>query len=340
MSMLHVHREERRQAFWTIEGTAEDEALEVRVGSSGWVPLLWVEDETWSLWVQGPDTAIADTLTLSSGLSSVLIRRTSTGEIVMRDAGAFNVLTGCEWPVDWSACGVEPPEDPDLRERAEALAATTLTALTLGRVGGCPVTVRPCSRREWSGWWRSSLGGNNCSPFLPHINRLGEWVNACGCGISCHCGQAMSQVRLQMPVGRIDRVVVGGVALDPSAYRVRGHMLVRTDGDEWPACQDMTQPDDGPDAFAVTYLNAEPVDAIGAYAAGLLAVEYQQACTNGRCGLPSGVTQIARQGVTMEITRDMFAEGLTGIEAVDAYTARFNPNRLRVRPAVYSPDLR
>ena len=57
-------------------------------------------------------------------------------------------IATCEWPVDWRCYGTEDEVaaiDPDLKALAESLATSSLHALTLGQVGGCPITVRPVS---------------------------------------------------------------------------------------------------------------------------------------------------------------------------------------------------
>jgi hypothetical protein len=136
-------------------------------------------------------------------------------------------------------------------------------------------------------------------------------------------------------------VQVGAAIVDPADYRVDGSRLVWTGSGDcpWPVCQDMAAAAGDPGTFAVTYLNANPVDALGAYAAGVMAMEYAKACTSGKCRLPSGVTAIARQGVTFDITSGAFPGGLTGIREVDAYLALWNPEPIRQAPQVWSPDL-
>ena len=53
--------------------------------------------------------------------------------------------SGCPWPVDPACLGEKWDElDPEVQERATGLASATLRRLTGYRVGGCPVTVRPC----------------------------------------------------------------------------------------------------------------------------------------------------------------------------------------------------
>lgn len=235
------------------------------------------------------------------------------------------------FPITWGCVpDSELAQIPDpVREYAEAMAVATLRMLTLYQVGGCEVTVLPCADSCGSRWY-------------PHINSAGDWVNvACGCGsaLPCGCGQ-LPVVRLDTPVGHVSDVSIDGASLDPSAYRVLdGGLLVRTDGGSWPRCQDLSAPVGGEGSFTVTYLNAYPVDGLGAWAAGTLAYEYAKACMGGKCQLPAGVTQVARQGITMELQNDMFANGLTGLRAVDDWTAKYNPNRLRRKPIVYSPDL-
>lgn len=341
MSTLILHPAGRETAKWAIPSTDGSEGLQVSFDNGyEWHPLAYVDGE-WTLEVQGPRAdGQAQALRLAAGIHGALIRATPSGQIVLREGGAIYVQTECDpWPVDWSTCG-GPPEDPDIRERAEHMAVSTLRGLTLDRVGGCPITVRPCARGCYGSLPRGNWYAGPSSTFYPHLNGAGQWVNSCGCGAGCHCGKAMPTVVLEGPVGRLDEVWVHGELLDPSAYRLDdGVRLVRLDGEGWPSCQDMSQPHTGPDAFAVTYLNAYPVSFMGAIAAGVLAREYAQACAGKSCRLPAGVTQIVRLGTTMTIASDLFASGLTGIREVDTFTAQFNPNRVRTRPQVYSPDL-
>ena len=71
----------------------------------------------------------------------------------------------------------------------------------------------------------------------------------------------------------------------------------------------------------------------------MLACEFAKACTGGKCRLPSSVTSIARQGVTMTISSGMFLGGQTGIREVDAYVVSVNPNAQVMPPVVWSPDV-
>lgn len=251
-------------------------------------------------------------------------------------------------PVDWSC-------DTDLRDslsedvlaRAEALAGSTLRALTAYQIGGCPVVLRPCAQGcagssyvtggPVIGGHYGALGGL-VGPWWAHIE-AGQWVNtACGCatGTGCSCS-AVSEVVLPA-FGFVSSVSVDGVELDVSAWRVdNGNLLVRTDGQKWPKCQDMAAPLDQAGTFGVVFTPGAEPDGLVAFAAGLLAAEFAKACMGGACALPDGVRQVTRQGVTWDIQTSMFDDGLTGITAVDAVVRIYNPNGLRTAPRVWSP---
>lgn len=246
--------------------------------------------------------------------------------------------SGCEWPVDPACLGSAWEDmDPDTQERATALAGSTLRRLTGYRVGGCPVTVRPCrasclDRMVTPGYW-SMIG-----PFYP-LNLGGVWVNSCGCRGDCSC-DALCDVTLPGPVGAVYSVKVDGAEV--TDYMISGNTIVWTGATDcpWPVCQDLTAADDQPNTFSVTYLNSYPVDGLGSYAAGVLAFEYAQACTGGKCRLPSNVTAVTRQGVSFEVASGSFPDGFTGIREVDAFIALWNPRAVRQVTSVWTPDLR
>jgi hypothetical protein len=251
-------------------------------------------------------------------------------------------FVGCEWPVD-ETCLPEEWDglDPAVQERSLALASNTLRRLTGYRVGGCPITVRPCRQ---SCMYVLPFGRpypyGSYSWFSPRIDSTGAWVNGCGCGPACSC-TALCVVRLPGPVGLVEEVKVDGTVVDPSNYKMYGTDLTWVGGGDcgWPTCQNLTLPDTEPDTFAVTYLNSYPVDGLGAYAAGVLAWEYALACTAGVCRLPVGVTAMTRQGVTYEIESGAFPNGFTGIREVDAYIALWNPKGIQRESMVWSPDM-
>lgn len=252
------------------------------------------------------------------------------------------------WPVDHSCIADWDTYPPDVQARADALAVTTLQSLTGYQVGGCPVTVRPC-RADCAGGFdpynaltahqNAGLAASSGTGWGP-VYRDGGWVNlACGCRSGCSC-TTVCEVRLPVPVGGISEVKVDGAIVDPTMYRLIGDRLVWTGPGDclWPYCQNLAAPDTEAGTFAVTYLNAWPVDGLGSYAAGQLAGEFAKACSGGKCRLPSGVTQVSRGGTTYTITADLFEDGRTGIREVDAWIRRYNPYALKTPSTVYSPD--
>jgi hypothetical protein len=252
--------------------------------------------------------------------------------------------TECLWPLDpgcltdeWAAM------TPEIQARAQALATASLRRLSGYRVGGCPIEVRPCVQSCASSlaWARPQ------SPWMrgwgPSQLADGSWVNSCACSAGdCSC-TALCEVVLSAPVGQVTWVKVDGIELATTDYRVDGsHLLWIGVGDcPWPACQDMTADSDQVGTFAVSYLNAHAPDALAAYAAGVLAMEFAKACVGGKCRLPATVTSVARQGVVFEIAAGTFPDGTTGIREVDAWIGLWRPPGSPNRTAtVWSPNQR
>lgn len=258
------------------------------------------------------------------------------------------VPSGCSWPIDEGCLTGWDGLDPAVQQRSIEFASATLRRLTGYRVGGCPVTVRPCKPScadlmRTPSYYDMLAFGAGLSGFWPHIGTDGLWINSCGCRTDCNCGE-ICEVSLPPPVGRVDTVRIDGVDLIANLdYRVDGNRLVWVDSTRdcgWPSCQDMTKPDTEVGTFSVTYLNAYPVDTLGAYAAGVLASEFAKACTGGKCRLPSGITSIARQGIAMDFATGAFPNNLTGIREVDAYIGLWNPTPIRQGATVWSPDVK
>jgi hypothetical protein len=178
----------------------------------------------------------------------------------------------------------------------------------------------------------------------PRLVKTGDcetcWTNAPTCGGSgCSCG-SLSEIVLPGLVSEMWQVRIDGVLLKTSDYRVdNGNRLVRTDGKSWPSCQYLDREVTEVGTMVVSYVPGIKPSAAGLWAAGVLTCEFAKACSGGKCRLPSSVTSIARQGISMDISTGMFADGMTGIREVDAYLTSINPNALRQPPRVWSPDL-
>lgn len=267
------------------------------------------------------------------------------------DPAAAPVTNAECWPIDHSCCqatwdkaeGEDGAYTDAQKTRADLLAAMTMRMLTGYRVGGCPVTVRPCRAGCGGSTWAAYPVGASGPPGVGvyPVYSSGTWLNiGCGCAADgCSCTK-VCEVRLSGEVGSVDEVLLDGTVLDPSAYRLdNGNLLTRVDGDCWPLCQDLAAPDTAEGTWSVTYTPGAVVDPLGEFAAGLLACEYVKACAGEDCALPPTVTQIVRQGMTMSLTPGTFSNGLTGIREVDAYILRINPHLLKAPSAVWSPDL-
>jgi len=243
----------------------------------------------------------------------------------------------CEWPVDYAACtdcfdfGRLGKAD---QAKFERMAGEFLWEWTDRVFGLCEVSVRPCSSGcEGARRWTSSFWGRGPFPWTGHISTGswvpmligGKWYNVtCGCLSSCSCAiEGPKSLALPGPVNQIVEVKIDGEVVPPEAYTVMyGRMLVRTDGERWPSCQNLLAPSTEEDTFEVTYMRGVPVPVPGQLAAGILASEFAKAACNDRgCALPKRVQQIVRQDVTVTLMDDFanLKEGGTGIWFIDQW---------------------
>ena len=254
-------------------------------------------------------------------------------------------LPPCSWALDPATsgcCDDWDALDPAVQTKAINYASLVLWASTGRQFGLCNITIRPCGTGSpcgdgsllWSGF--SYAGGG----WIPYIFN-GTWYN-CACPGQCSC-EPRCQVMLPERVDSVTQVQLGGVTLDPSAYRVDNHRwLVRTDGDCWPECTEMDA-DTGTNLFTVTYNRGTPVPQPLLDAGATLACEFANACVNpSACRLPNRVQTLARQGVTVSFVDvdALLDKGLTGITEVDMVIRSYNPRSLDRRMRVASPEIR
>lgn len=246
----------------------------------------------------------------------------------------------CEnWPVYW-ICDVST-YSPAATGLAVATATRILWSLSGRRFGTCETTLRPCRAdcmdAAWSNYpmwdWPT---GYTMPPW--------DWYTvpyACGaCANTCSCA-SLSEVVLPSPVNSIVSVKLDGSPMVTGAYRVdNNRLLVRTDGQRWPACNNLNLDDTEPGTWSVTALYGEDVPQSAQMAMGELACEILKASTGEDCRLPPGVTQIVRQGITISYpdVGQLLKEGRTGLYLVDLFLASENPNGLQARPRIYSVD--
>lgn len=246
---------------------------------------------------------------------------------------------------DLTGACIDGTEVPDaVLDSAVSSASQVVWALTGRKYATCDVVIRPCRRTcidtyypelhigaSWGGW-------NGPWPVLAG----GSWFNlACSCGSTCSCGD-LCEADLPYPVCEVAEVMVDGVALDPSAYRVDDfRKLVRTDGLCWPRCQDMASPDTELNTWSVSLTYGREPPQIALDAAAELACELIKARIGQACRLPQRMTSLTRQGVTMSFIDPMsfFKEGRTGLYLLDLAIRALNPNLLMRPASVYSPDV-
>jgi hypothetical protein len=238
-------------------------------------------------------------------------------------------------------------ESPSVTADAVAFATEVVWALSGRQFGLCEVTLRPCRQDcatyPWpnsglSGQWSEWPGHGWLSVALVG----GQWFNVvCGrCTHGCSC-TAVSEVRLPAPVHRIVEVRVDGDVLPTGSYRLDdARTLVRTDGGEWPRCNDLNLEDTEDGTWSVTAEYGREVPDSGRWAVGELACQLIRARNGEDCLLPANVTQLVRQGVTIQFPNvvDLLRENMTSLYLVNLFIATYNPHRLARRSGVYSVD--
>jgi hypothetical protein len=246
---------------------------------------------------------------------------------------------GWEQPI-WT-CALSPAAMAVTGQAVQA-ASDVLYALTGRHLGTCQLTIRPCRRSElgsfpfWSRWWDMTI-------WPRPVFFDGIWYNlTCGgCANDCSCA-FLSQVELPSPVADVLQVKVDGVVLPSTAYRVDNYrLLVRTDGGQWPRCNNLALSDAASGTWSVTLTYGEQVSTLGQMALGELATEFAKllACDSD-CRIPRNVQQLVRQGVTQNFLDPnmVYADGRLGLYLCDLFIQTENPHRLVSASQVWDID--
>lgn len=245
-----------------------------------------------------------------------------------------------DWPITWP-CDVSAAS-PALTGYAVSMATRVLWRLSGMQFGTCTVTLRPCRRECYETWpWGWSQFNDIASSPTP----LSDWrywfpVSCGACSSGCSCA-AVSEVLLPSPVSSIVSVKLDGTPLATGSYRVdNNRLLVRTDGGQWPYCNDLSKDDTHTGTWSVTAAYGQDVPAGARLAMGELACEIVKAGQGEDCRLPPGVIQLARQGVTIQYpdVGQLLKNGRTGLYLVDLFLASENPHGLQQRARFYSVD--
>lgn len=257
-----------------------------------------------------------------------------------------DLYDGCPWEIDTSCIPEDWADfDASVREYATSLASSSLHALTAGRVGGCPITVRPC-KPAVACLPAYGLYGPGRPLYSPGITAQGLWINSCGCETTCACAVSCS-VDLPGPVGAVYAIKIDGVEQDLGDFRLDNGTKVVYQGDltlgcPFPTDQDLRLPDTEPGTWSITYLNAVEPDSAASRAAAKLAYQFALACatstTKAKCSLPANVVSVVRTGVSLTLNTGVWPEGTTGIREIDSWIFLYNPNGRRSQTRVLSLD--
>jgi hypothetical protein len=235
----------------------------------------------------------------------------------------------------------------DQKALALRLAAFTMYSLTGRQFGTVTLTLRPCNAPILPPLYQvypvnliNPWGSDEGNTYYPVYIYNGVWHNAGCAGLNC-CG-ATCEVELPRTVS-ITSVVIDGATVDASAYRVdNGYILVRTDGDCWPQCQNLDKdPGEGvTDVWTVTGVFGNPVPDEVLDGASILACEIGKAIAGQPCRLPQRMQSLSRAGVSVQFpgVNTYLDRGLTGLNEVDQLVVQFNPHRLAQSPKVFSMD--
>lgn len=135
------------------------------------------------------------------------------------------------------------------------------------------------------------------------------------------------------PVREVLEVVELGKVVDPTNYTLRDrHFIRRKNGQGWVANQ-MNE-------LEVTYIYGALPPNAGIRAAIILANQlYLSEIDSDECALPTRITSIQRQGVSITALdpQDFLLEGRTGIYEVDLFIKTYNPNQAQKKSKIIVP---
>jgi len=159
---------------------------------------------------------------------------------------------------------------------------------------------------------------------------------ACGCVLAASCGCSSlrgftvpSPVALDTAGDPAITVWIDGVEMDEWAL-VDGDFLIRTDGKQWPGCQNLGLADKALGTFVVDVTYGEEPSLIARNAVTEIACQFMKRNPNDSRRLPSNTTSASAQGVT--ITLETLQSEMKTRSFMLPWTVRFM--------TVYSPDAR
>lgn len=270
---------------------------------------------------------------------------TAYGELLTTQLGSDPAFGPCRWPADLSCVDLPTSATVEVTGAIMDAAVELVWALSGRQFGECGVTLRPCRASCMDQYGYRWNGGGWA---WPHPIKLdGEWLNlACGdCAGECSCGP-VERVYLPSPVTRITEVVIDGVAMDDSAWRVDNRrILIRQDGGRWPICQKLSKPAGEVGTWTVFGFYGREVPSLGQLALGEVFAELVKFCVGAEdCQLPANWQTITRAGITISrpttaAAGDLESSPSAWLPFTREFLRAYNPNRLNARARVWSPDI-
>lgn len=261
-------------------------------------------------------------------------------------AGAFAPVGGtadqvCQpWATHEDAVGAcaEYGVDPDELDVAMVISSDILWNLTRRKWSGvCSDSIRPQAQwKRWDGppaWWPSSMVNGGSGPW-----------GYCSCNRSRETGCARIP-ELRLPRGPVvaDSISVMLNGEPFTEFRLDdGRWLVRTDGSQWPCCQDLLLDDTEPNTFSIDYSFGKLPPRAGGRMAALYGCQIFMSThpdLSAQCKLPDRVTRVTRQGTTTSFVEPstLVEKGMTGLTVVDQWVAAVNKGNDTRRASVMVP---
>lgn len=238
-------------------------------------------------------------------------------------------VTGCAWSII-DVCDANVSYQ--LGVFADKMAVGVLHAASGRQFGICARTIRPCME-DCTGVQLFNPAQPRYvylnAPFMPSQSFARVQCGVCN-QRRCACSYVSQIVLPFHRIRRVREVMIDGVVLDPAAYRLAGRRLIRTDGGNWPRCQDDAARDGEVGSWSVDLIYGRPVDEGGQIATGVYACEIAKSLSGNDCELPQRVQTVSRQGVTIGFVdpMDFLDKGMTGLYVVDTWIRQVNPSGL------------
>lgn len=216
----------------------------------------------------------------------------------------------CPWPIDEEACRLTDldPDSP-LFPNSVATASSIMARQSGYTIGLCEIGIRPLSLCPECRSW--------CCGGADAIYLRGP--NA-------------------MPVWEVSRVRLGALEYPTDSWRFDrdSRLLYRKPPEVWPRRDEKWSEVGEGEAFVVDAEIGTPPDAWALDVAARLTKEIYLSCTGAKCRLPSNVTTVTSQGITVRLRDD---EVNTFIPELGAWVNGVNPHGARLPAAVFSPDV-